>query len=176
MKAIVGDLAANAERLRNEITETENEMQSLESEISSLMPKSGNVSYRLHASFVHSGNSQRGHWVIYIYDHKARVWRKYNDDHVTTVSDTSEILAHDPSRHGSGTSAIVVYVRSDGLDDFVETTYRTPSATADADIVASIAAASNSNQQTPSQLIYRGTSASAWRQPHLEAQRPDNYW
>lgn len=125
IKVVVGGLAANADRLRNKTTETENEMQSLQSQISSLMPKSGSVSYPLHASFVHSRDSQRGHWVIYIYDHDARIWRKYNDDHVTTVADTSEILAHSPSRSGSGTSAIVVYVRSDGLADFVETTYHT---------------------------------------------------
>ena len=121
---VLQELSRRADQLRAHGGETDARIEVLRSDIAELLPRSGNVPYRLHASFVHSGDSQRGHWVIYIYDHRAKIWRKYNDDHVTTVVDTSEILAHEQARHGSGTSAIVVYVRADGLDEFVETTYR----------------------------------------------------
>lgn len=166
---VLQELSRRANQLRVQNSETDARIAVLRSDIADLLPRSGSVSYRLHASFVHSGDSQRGHWVIYIYDHKAKVWRKYNDDHVTTVTDTSEILAHEQARHGSGTSAIVVYVRSEGLDDYVETTHRVPQAGEEQQAVRPL-----TNQERQQQLTYAGTSE--WHSSYHEGRTPTYGW
>ncbi|KAK4905917.1 ubiquitin-specific protease ubp2, partial [Elasticomyces elasticus] len=96
--------------------------------------------YVLHAAFFHRGTVGSGHYWVYIYDHIAELWRKYNDDHVTHVTDLNEIFG-DPannSRNPYGATPanayVLVYVRSDqvatgklpGVASIVETVKREP--------------------------------------------------
>jgi hypothetical protein len=50
--------------------------------------------FRLHAVFIHSGGAATGHYWVYIYDHEKELWRKYNDETVTTITNTNEIFAN----------------------------------------------------------------------------------
>lgn len=78
--------------------------------------------YKLHAAFFHRGTVGSGHYWIYIYDHVNELWRKYNDDYVTPVSNRNEIFGNpegDPSNPNSGytpaNAYFLVYVRADQL-------------------------------------------------------------
>ena len=44
-----------------------------------------NVCYRLHSVLVHEGEATGGHYWVYIRDHVAGTWRKFNDVSVTSV-------------------------------------------------------------------------------------------
>ena len=57
------------------------------------------------------GNSQDGHYWVYIYDCARNIWRKYNDDVVTEVNDM-EIF----QEQGLATPYFVAYVRHDKID------------------------------------------------------------
>ena len=58
------------------------------------------------------GNSQGGHYWVYIHDHARNVWRKYNDDVVTEVAE-KEIFNQ---RESSKTPYFLAYVRNDKID------------------------------------------------------------
>lgn len=57
------------------------------------------LAYRLYAVFIHHGSVEFGHYYIYIYDFKKDIWRKYNDNDITEVTDLAEIFqeANDPN-------------------------------------------------------------------------------
>ena len=68
--------------------------------------------YRLSAVFIHRGSTNAGHYWIYIYDFTAKVWRKYNDEKVTLVTDVREIFDA-PRGQRPPTPYFLVYVRDD---------------------------------------------------------------
>jgi hypothetical protein len=87
--------------------------------------------YRLHAAFFHRGTAGFGHYWIYIFDTKKEIWRKYNDDYVSEVTDINEIFAcppeAEPNYKGTGYPAnpyFLVYVRDDEKDHLVEAVHR----------------------------------------------------
>jgi ubiquitin carboxyl-terminal hydrolase 25 len=77
------------------------------------------LSYRLYAVFMHQGSVEFGHYYIYIYDFAKEVWRKYNDNDITEVQDTSEIFGN-PNRVNPPTPYFLVYVNAAMKDRLVE--------------------------------------------------------
>jgi len=57
-----------------------------------------------------SGSVSFGHYWIYIYDFKEKIWRKYNDEYVTTVTDPKEVFEHLDSNNPA-TPYFLVFVR-----------------------------------------------------------------
>lgn len=77
------------------------------------------LAYRLYAVFMHQGSVEFGHYYIYIYDFEKEVWRKYNDNDITEVKDTSEIFGS-PNRVNPPTPYFLVYVNDMMKDRLVE--------------------------------------------------------
>ena len=73
--------------------------------------------------FLYLGSATFGHYWIYIYDFKEKLWRKYNDEYVTQVIDTKEVFEHLDNAN-SATPYFLVFVKEleteRGLVDAVE--------------------------------------------------------
>lgn len=91
----------------------------LSTKISSQFSDLVKIPYRLSAVFIHRGSSSAGHYWIYIYDFKAKIWRSYNDEHVTQVKDTSEIF-DPPKGPRPPTPYFVVYVQDAHKETLVD--------------------------------------------------------
>jgi len=57
-----------------------------------------------------SGSVSFGHYWIYIYDFKEKIWRKYNDEYVTAVTDAKEVFEHLDSNNPA-TPYFLVFVK-----------------------------------------------------------------
>ena len=75
--------------------------------------------YRLQSVFIHVGKATHGHYWIYIRDFKNNVWRKYNDETVSTIDSVSEIFDQH-SNDRPATPYFLVYVKDEVKDEFVE--------------------------------------------------------
>jgi ubiquitin carboxyl-terminal hydrolase 25/28 len=84
------------ELINNRITAADNKIKDLQSRINQQFTDLRKVVYRIHAVFIHSGSHNFGHYWIYIHDFEKRVWRKYNDEHVTEVTDENIIFKQAP--------------------------------------------------------------------------------
>lgn len=81
------------------------------------------LAYRLYAVFMHQGSVEFGHYYIYIYDFNKEVWRKYNDNEITEVQDTSEIFGkseRNSERANPPTPYFLVYVNAAMKNRLVE--------------------------------------------------------
>ncbi|KAF8461076.1 hypothetical protein BDZ91DRAFT_737822 [Kalaharituber pfeilii] len=67
--------------------------------------------YRIHSVFIHRGSASFGHYWIYIYDFKQKIWRKYNDGYVTQVDNEREVFEQDDVN--PATPYFLVFVRED---------------------------------------------------------------
>lgn len=91
--------------------------------ISSQFSDSTRLAYRLYAVFMHQGSVEFGHYYIYIYDFNKEVWRKYNDNEITEVQDTSEIFGksgRNAERLNPPTPYFLVYVNAAMKNKLVE--------------------------------------------------------
>lgn len=91
--------------------------------ISSQFSDSKHLAYRLYAVFMHQGSVEFGHYYIYIYDFNKEVWRKYNDNEITEVHDTSEIFGkseRSSERANPPTPYFLVYVNAAMKNRLVE--------------------------------------------------------
>ncbi|KAL9595097.1 MAG: hypothetical protein Q9179_005121 [Wetmoreana sp. 5 TL-2023] len=75
--------------------------------------------YRLQSVFIHIGSASYGHYWIYIRDFKQNMWRKYNDESVSAVTDISQIFDPEPGDRPP-TPYFLVYVRDDQKDELVD--------------------------------------------------------
>ena len=57
-----------------------------------------------------SGSVSFGHYWIYIYDFKEKIWRKYNDEYVIAVTDPKEVFEHLDSNNPA-TPYFLVFVK-----------------------------------------------------------------
>lgn len=106
------DLVAELERRAAQI---EKEIRDITAKISDLKMKLQNqftdlrkYEYKLQTVFIHRGQDAAGHYFIYLYDFENSVWRKYNDDTVTQVTDRNKIF----TPNADGTPYFLAYVRS----------------------------------------------------------------
>ncbi|KAH3910600.1 hypothetical protein HBH56_143770 [Parastagonospora nodorum] len=117
-------LTEKAQLLKKDLAQMDVQMTSLEAEIDSLFKESRDHPYRLHAVFTHRGGTKGGHYWIYIYDFQNNLWRKYNDDHVTLVTE-SDIFDREIAAMPSASTG-VVYIREDLIHTITEAVRREP--------------------------------------------------
>ncbi|KAF8449694.1 hypothetical protein BGX38DRAFT_1187333 [Terfezia claveryi] len=83
-----------------------------------------NHGYRIHSVFIHRGSVSFGHYWIYIYDFKEKIWRKYNDEYVTAATDPREVFEHLDSNNPA-TPYFLVFVREQAAErGMVEAVHR----------------------------------------------------
>jgi len=116
--------------LEDRIAEVAAELQTIESyrttlqqNISTQFEDLKQYEYRLHAVFIHRGEIGGGHYWIFIFDFEHRVWRKYNDDHVSIIKDPKKDI-FDNQGAGEGTPYYLVYVRAEQQKDLVDAVCR----------------------------------------------------
>jgi ubiquitin carboxyl-terminal hydrolase 25/28 len=117
-------LDQRAEELRPDVAELHNDMDALEHEIDTVFESCKDHPYRLHAIFIHAGSHSGGHYWIYIYDFQNDIWRSYNDERVTEV--TEEAVFEKVKRDHPPTSTGIVYVRADVVDKYTQAVCRNP--------------------------------------------------
>lgn len=93
-------------------TAIDSEIRKLTTNIASQFNDLRNIPYRLQSVFIHRGSVDAGHYWIYIYDFRQKIWRKYNDGYVTEIKDTTEIFVQE-STNRPATSYFLVYVKDD---------------------------------------------------------------
>lgn len=141
---MIADMAELSRKTRQERVDIKSRINVLEQQMNDLFTDAAfrKEEYKLHAAFFHRGSAGSGHYWIYIFDHINEIWRKYNDDIVTQVSNLQEIFG-DPRDQGNPfycsipnanppNPYFLVYVRSDHLEfteneePIVETVKREP--------------------------------------------------
>lgn len=63
----------------------------------------------MHSICVHDGNAESGHYYTFIYDRFQKKWRKYNDIHVTDVTE-EQVFEESNGSHGNMSAYWVVYI------------------------------------------------------------------
>ncbi|CAG8029470.1 unnamed protein product [Penicillium salamii] len=109
---LIKDVKNHAGGAEAELEAVEQEIKDTQAMISSQFADYHNLPYRLYAVFVHHGSVSFGHYYIYIYDFEKNIWRKYNDEYVTEVTNLDEIFKGD-STSNPPTPYFLVYVNSD---------------------------------------------------------------
>jgi len=101
------------------IVALESKIKDLETNIDSQFSDLRQIPYRISSAFFHVGSHMSGHYWIYIYDFRAKIWRKYNDEKVTEVTDTTEIFDAHPGERPP-TAYFIVYVKDDLKEELVD--------------------------------------------------------
>ncbi len=100
-------------------TALEIQIKDLRTNITSQFNDLRKIPYRLASVFIHVGSHNTGHYWIYIYDFAAKIWRKYNDEKITEVTDTKEIFEA-PGTNRPPTPYYVVYVKDEEKELLVD--------------------------------------------------------
>ena len=117
-----------ASNVRKDIEDLNGQIMDLQQQIKEAFADMRNHPYRLHAAFFHRGGPTGGHYWVYIYDHVNEIWRKYNDDYVTKVTNLNEIFG-EPQQSGNTYNVpanpyFLVYIQQDKINQVVETVKR----------------------------------------------------
>ncbi|KAB2575689.1 Ubiquitin carboxyl-terminal hydrolase 2 [Lasiodiplodia theobromae] len=123
------DMAAKAEETRKEISNLDESIATLEAEISSLFADMNSVPYKLHSLFIHRGGTGGGHYLVSIKDFKNGIWRNYNDETITEVTDVEKNIFGQGDTYSKIITTCVVYVKADLKywdGDLVEALHRRP--------------------------------------------------
>lgn len=141
---MINDMAELARKTREERLDVKSRIADLDQQMKDSFTDAifRKEEYKLHAAFFHRGSAGSGHYWIYIFDHVNEIWRKYNDDIVTQVSNLQEIFGNPRDQGNPFYSTVpnsnppnpyfLVYVRSDHLKStneeqpIVETVKREP--------------------------------------------------
>ena len=120
--------ANRASNVRKDIEDLNGRIVDLQQQIKEAFADMRNHPYRLHAAFFHRGGPTGGHYWVYIYDHVNEIWRKYNDDYVTKVTNLNEIFG-EPQQSGNTYNVpanpyFLVYIQQDKINQVVETVKR----------------------------------------------------
>ncbi|KAI9738361.1 MAG: ubiquitin-specific protease ubp2 [Cirrosporium novae-zelandiae] len=128
--ALVADIEEASTALKEEVEKINVSIKDLRTSIQSQFADLRKIPYRLHSVFIHRGRVSFGHYWIYIYDFKSRIWRKYNDDNISEVANPQQEIFSDRSQEPEfqgrdpPTPYFLVYIR-EGLDEeLVETVKR----------------------------------------------------
>lgn len=87
-------LEQRAAAVRRELEGIDKDIRELESRINQQFTDLRRFGYRIHSVFIHRGSVSFGHYWIYIYDFDKGMFRKYNDQYISEVVDTSEVFTH----------------------------------------------------------------------------------
>lgn len=97
--------------VNNELNSIYTEVNNLEAKISHQFDKFQDIGYTLFAVFIHRGEASYGHYWIYINDpNQSGIWRKYNDESVTEVSE-SEVFNF--TEGNTATPYFLVFVKNE---------------------------------------------------------------
>ncbi|KAL2356052.1 hypothetical protein BJ546DRAFT_969739 [Cryomyces antarcticus] len=118
-------LSQEAARLESAIPQLEAEHVRIKQAMDTQFDHLTTIRYRLHAVFFHRGGMRGGHYWICIHDHRRNIWRKYNDDKVSLISQ-EDVFKEDPVDKGKATPMFLAYVAADKLDELVEPLHREP--------------------------------------------------
>ncbi|KAI5958920.1 UBP2 [Candida theae] len=104
-------------QLRNRVEEIELRINQIEVQMSTQFDNYTQVGYSIFAIFIHRGEASYGHYWIYIKDpDQNNIFRKYNDEIVTEVSD-AEVFNF--LEGNTATPYYIVYVKSDLEKDYI---------------------------------------------------------
>ncbi|GME26420.1 Peptidase C19 ubiquitin carboxyl-terminal hydrolase 2 [Neofusicoccum parvum] len=123
------EMATKAEETRKAISDLDESIGTLEAEISSLFTDMTSKPYKLHSLFIHRGGTGGGHYLVSIRDFKAGMWRNYNDETITEVTDVDKNIFGQGDTYSKIITTCVVYVRADlkyDDQDLVEALHREP--------------------------------------------------
>lgn len=123
------EMSAKAEETRKEISALDDSIATIEAEISSLFADMTSVPYRLHSLFIHRGGTGGGHYLVSIRDFENGMWRNYNDETISEVTDVKKNIFGQGDNYSKIITTCVVYVRADlkyGDKELVEAVHRTP--------------------------------------------------
>lgn len=104
-----------------ELDELSSRIRSIKQKLTEQFTDLTQYEYKLQTVFIHRGETGGGHYWIYLYDFEKDIWREYNDDHVSIVSDRNRIFNHDPQ---AGTPYYLAYIRSADKQDLVDAVVR----------------------------------------------------
>ncbi|ETI26424.1 hypothetical protein G647_03201 [Cladophialophora carrionii CBS 160.54] len=126
----IATLGTLAETARCELEEIRGRITQLTQQVKESFADMRKHPYRLHAAFFHRGSAGGGHYWVYIYDHKKEIWRKYNDDRVSIVTNRNEIFGN-PYAQGQQSANnpppnpyLLIYLDADKIDTLAETVKR----------------------------------------------------
>ena len=80
-------LAQQMKNLKTQREDLENQIKQHENTLRTLYSQLERNRYVLHGVCVHEGSADSGHYYSYIKDHKANVWRRFNDHKVEIVAE-----------------------------------------------------------------------------------------
>ncbi|KAL9584135.1 MAG: hypothetical protein Q9212_002294 [Teloschistes hypoglaucus] len=117
----LAEIAKAAAETRQELAAVNQRIKDVASFISSQFADDGfrRLAYRLQSVFIHIGSASYGHYWIYVRDFKRNLWRKYNDESVSAVTDVSTIFDSEPGDRPP-TPYFLVYVKDDQKDELVD--------------------------------------------------------
>lgn len=106
-------LTRHIEELSRKIEEIKAKIIALERNIENQFSDMRKVGYRLHSVFIHRGQASFGHYWIYIRDFRGNLYRMYNDQRVSEVSE-SEIFQIEEGN--TATPYFLVFIREDAVE------------------------------------------------------------
>lgn len=107
-------LQTQISKIDTELMDINDEMKDLEDKLLHQFDGFKKVGYSVFAAFIHRGSATYGHYWIYIMDPKNGVWRVYNDE---TVSEVSQEVVFDFAKTNTATPYYLVFVREDMVDE-----------------------------------------------------------
>ena len=116
-------LEARLQEVTEELERIDHQITTMKGKLIEQFTNMRQYEYKLQTVFIHRGEAGGGHYWIYLYDFENDVWREYNDEHVTIVTDRKRILEH---RGGSGvpTPYFLAYVRCADQEELVNALFR----------------------------------------------------
>ncbi|KAL8829918.1 MAG: hypothetical protein Q9191_001738 [Dirinaria sp. TL-2023a] len=109
------DLVEGAKKSTEAFQSLDTEIKDIQTNLESQFADCREIPYHLHSVYMHRGGPTYGHYWIYIYDFANKLWRKYNDGHVTRVDDIAEIYGKDSDMRPA-TPYFLVYIK-EGLEE-----------------------------------------------------------
>ncbi|KAL9598773.1 MAG: hypothetical protein Q9219_004270 [cf. Caloplaca sp. 3 TL-2023] len=113
------DIEMAAAKAKEELSALDTRIKDLSASISSQFVDLQSIPYRLQSVFIHVGSASFGHYWIYIRDFEKNMWRKYNDESVSTVTDISQIFDQETGDRPP-TPYFLVYVQDDSKGKLVD--------------------------------------------------------
>ena len=128
-KPLLDELVTKATSARGMIKQLEDAIKKTEDEIVPLFEDMTSEPYMLHSLFIHRGGASSGHYLVSIRDFERNMWRNYNDETVTEVTDIGKNIFGIGEPYAKILPTCVVYVRADLKhkgQDLVEALCRAP--------------------------------------------------
>lgn len=107
----IDGLRSYLNEVKKQVSEMKEQVEKLKQQIKAIydVPELKNHQYVLHSILVHDGQAGSGHYYAYIYEWDSKIWRKYNDIHVTEV-DAAEVMENSVGGMGQQSAYCLFYV------------------------------------------------------------------